>query len=117
MLLYPPALRGVPMKPTRRSFLQGAGVVAAAAFAPTLPAAAAENPPALPAPIAKLNSRKSEAKGITPAEREQRIERARELMRANKLDAVFLAGGTSLNYFSGISWWLSERLFAMVLPV
>src|SRR5262249_13689478 len=33
------------------------------------------------------------------------------------LDAVFLTGGSSLHYFTGIDWGLSERLFAMVLPV
>ena len=37
-------------------------------------------------------------------------------MQANKLDAMLLAEGTSLNYFSGVRWWGGERLFAMVLP-
>jgi Xaa-Pro dipeptidase len=103
------------MKPTRRGFLQGAGVVAAAALSPSI-VAAAEEQKSLPAAIARLKSRKSEAKPIAPAEREQRLERARELMAKNKLDGIFLCGGTSLRYFSGISWWLSERLFAMVVP-
>ena len=102
------------MRPTRRGFLQGAGIVAAAALTP--PLALADDGKPLPAPIAGLKSRKSEAQPITPAEREQRLERARELMRANKLDAILVCGGTSLRYFAGISWWLSERLFAMVLP-
>ena len=102
------------MKPTRRGFLQGAGVVAAAALVP--PLAAGEEQKPLPEPIARLKSRKAEAKPITKEEREQRLERARQLMAANKLDAIFLCGGTSLRYFSGISWWLSERMFAMVVP-
>jgi Xaa-Pro dipeptidase len=38
-------------------------------------------------------------------------------MAQNKIDALMLTGGTSLVYFSGIQWGLSERLFAMVLPV
>ncbi|MDQ1471824.1 MAG: Xaa-Pro dipeptidase [Bryobacterales bacterium] len=84
---------------TRRSLL----VTAAAAI------------PALPA-IAQLKSRRAEAKPITPGEREARIERARELMTANKLDAICLSGGTSLRYFTGIRWGTSERLFACVLP-
>src|SRR3954468_165044 len=103
------------MKPTRRGFLQGAGVAAAAAaLTPAL--AAADDAKPLPAPIAALKSRKSEANPISKEEREQRIERARELMPQNGLDAILLVGGTSLKYFTGISWWLSERLFAMVLP-
>ncbi|HLY99580.1 MAG TPA: Xaa-Pro peptidase family protein [Candidatus Angelobacter sp.] len=72
---------------------------------------------ALPAPIARLKSRRSEARPITLEERQQRIEKARRLMAENKLDAILMSGGTSLIYFSGIRWWLSERLFAMVLPV
>jgi Xaa-Pro dipeptidase len=37
-------------------------------------------------------------------------------MHEKKIDAIVLAGGTSLNYFTGIRWGNSERLFAMVLP-
>jgi Xaa-Pro dipeptidase len=37
-------------------------------------------------------------------------------MRENNLDAIVLAQGTSLRYFSGIRWEGGERLFAMVLP-
>jgi Xaa-Pro dipeptidase len=45
-----------------------------------------------------------------------RREQARRLMKDNAIDAIFVEGGTSLAYFTGLSWWLSERLFAMVLP-
>jgi Xaa-Pro dipeptidase len=81
----------------------------------TLLAAAAAAPLVTPA-FAQLKSRKSEAKPISSAEREARVDRARQLMAAEKLDAVCLAGGTSLNYFTGIRWGNSERLFACVLP-
>lgn len=37
-------------------------------------------------------------------------------MRANRINAVLLAGGTSLDYFTGIRWGNSERLFALILP-
>ncbi len=63
-----------------------------------------------------LPNRSSEAKPITPAERTERIARAQQLMAERKLDAIVLTGGTSLVYFSGIRWWNSERLFAMVIP-
>ncbi|MGE5113398.1 MAG: M24 family metallopeptidase [Acidobacteriaceae bacterium] len=55
-------------------------------------------------------------KPISNDERLARIERARELMKANGIDAIVLASGTSLTYFSGIRWWPSERFFAMVIP-
>jgi Xaa-Pro dipeptidase len=37
-------------------------------------------------------------------------------MAENKIDAICLAGGTSLNYFSGARWGNSERLFMMIVP-
>ncbi len=56
------------------------------------------------------------AKPIAMEERAARQEKARQLMTANHLDAILLADGTSLNYFAGVQWWGSERLFALVLP-
>ena len=38
-------------------------------------------------------------------------------MTANSLGAIVLTGGTSLDYFTGLQWGLSERLLALVLPV
>jgi len=70
----------------------------------------------LPKAITSLPNRRGEAHPITRAEREGRLERARVLMRANRLDGMVLAGGTSLEYFTGIRWGNSERLFAFVLP-
>lgn len=37
-------------------------------------------------------------------------------MAANRLDAIFLVGGSSLYYFTGTSWGRSERLFALIFP-
>jgi Xaa-Pro aminopeptidase len=107
------------MNSSRRRFLQTAGLVTTAAVAQPsslLTAQDAASEKNLPEPIAKLRSRKSEATPITPEERQQRLQRARELMAEKKLDAIMLSGGTSLVYFSGIHWWLSERLFAMIVP-
>ena len=81
-----------------------------------LAASAAGALTALPQAIAALPNRRSEAHPILLAERESRIDRARSLMRANRIDAISLAGGTSLDYFTGIHWENSERLFAFVLP-
>src|SRR5215510_12220050 len=71
----------------------------------------------LPPALANLKSLKGEAKPITTQERIERQERARQLMRANTMDAILLAPGTSLRYLTGIQWWGGERLFAMVMPV
>ncbi len=71
----------------------------------------------LPPSIARLTSMADQARPITVVERAGRVEKARRLMQDADIDALFLTGGTSLNYFSGMSWGLSERLFAMVIPV
>jgi Xaa-Pro dipeptidase len=100
---------------SRRNFLRG-GAVAAAGVAALSSTTLSADTKSAPSSIAGLKSMKSLAKPITVEERRQRIDRARQLMVENKLDAILMAGGTSLVYFSDIRWWLSERFFAMVLP-
>src|SRR5215510_5889672 len=58
----------------------------------------------------------SQAKPITREEYLQRQETARRYMRDAGIDAILLTGGTSLQYFTGAQWGLSERLFALVFP-
>jgi Xaa-Pro dipeptidase len=70
----------------------------------------------LPPSIAALSSMRNRAKPITADERRARIERARKIMGEQKIDAIILAGGTSLNYFTGIRWGNSERLTAVIIP-
>ena len=70
----------------------------------------------LPPSIAALTSMRDRATPITIDERRARIDRARALMAEQKLDAIVLAGGTSLVYFTGMRWGGSERLFAVVIP-
>src|SRR5215813_8764136 len=70
----------------------------------------------LPPSIEALTSMRSLAKPITADERRARLEKARRLMTEQKIDAIILAGGTSLNYFTGIRWGNSERLTAVVIP-
>ena len=53
---------------------------------------------------------------IGRAEREQRLEKARRLMRENNADALLIGAGASLRYFAGVPWGASERLVAMLLP-
>lgn len=83
---------------TRRTLLSSAMGAAGASFAAT------------------LQSRRGAARPITVEERGTRLDRARELMGQHKISAVCLAGGSSLQYFTGIRWGNSERLFVVVLP-
>lgn len=72
---------------------------------------------ALPPAIAALTSMKDQARPITVDERRARLDKARRLMAEHKIDALMLAGGTSLVYFTGMNWGNSERLTAVVIPV
>lgn len=104
----------------RRNFLVTASVAGVAACAPRDERAEAQQAPAdkkLPPAIAALQSMKAQAKPITVEERQARIAKATRLMGEKKLDAVLLAGGTSLSYFTNVSWGNSERMLAVVLPV
>jgi Xaa-Pro dipeptidase len=93
-------------------------------FAPVLGGLAVTRQPAnarpstgkLPPSIEALSSMRSQVRPISAEEREQRVAKAQQLMRENKLSAIVLTGGRSLFYFTGIRWGNSERLFAFVLP-
>ncbi|MGC1580492.1 MAG: Xaa-Pro peptidase family protein [Candidatus Acidiferrales bacterium] len=55
---------------------------------------------------------------ITPDERKARVARAQELMTNAKpqFSALFITPGTALFYFTGIRWWPSERILALLIP-
>ena len=53
---------------------------------------------------------------ITDDERRARIEKARRLMTENGIAAMFLEGGSSMFYFTGVRWGNSERTFGVVIP-
>ena len=53
---------------------------------------------------------------ITLQERLARVEKAQRLMVENKIEALLLDSGTSLTYFTGISWWPSERTMVAIIP-
>jgi Xaa-Pro dipeptidase len=99
---------------SRRDFLSTATAASAFTLLPGT-AAADQGGGSMPPSLAELTSMRHLATPITAEERRGRIERARALMKAHKLDAVLLAGGTSTVYFTNISWWLSERFFGAFL--
>ncbi|MBP7778872.1 MAG: aminopeptidase P family protein [Acidobacteria bacterium] len=99
---------------SRRSLITS-GALAAGALATTRTVDAGQAPTA-PASIASLTSMRGQAVPIRGDERRGRVEKARRLMGEHEVDALMLTGGTSLVYFSGIQWGLSERLFSLVIP-
>ena len=102
----------------RRDFLRTTTIAAGAALAAPAAIAQGQTPPAQPkdSPIGRLKRMTDGIVPITPEERLARQEKARRLMAENNIDAVVIEGGTTLNYFTGVSWGLSERTFVLVLP-
>jgi Xaa-Pro dipeptidase len=89
---------------SRRSILAGAGLTAGASLLPSLALAAqAERTIALPPPISR-------------EERLARVARAQALMQRNGIGSVLIESGPSLDYFTGVQWWRSERLTGAVIP-
>lgn len=102
---------------TRRHLISAIGIAAVSTPWAKAQRRGAQMPDLPPdSPILQLKSRRAEATPISVAERKARIARAQQLMRENKIDALVLTGGTSLDYFGGIRWGNSERLFTMVIP-
>src|SRR4030095_15930529 len=67
-------------------------------------------------PVDELKSMTDDVVPITVKEREARIEKAQRLLSENKIEALILDSGTSLQYFTGISWWPSERPMVAIIP-
>ncbi len=96
------------MNLTKRSFI----LTGSAALAATgLPACGSRNEKST-----KLRSLALNAAPITPAEHQARVEKVQRLMQVQGIDALLLEAGASLQYFTGIQWWRSERLTAAVIP-
>jgi Xaa-Pro dipeptidase len=56
---------------------------------------------------------------VVPIGREEyqaRIDKARRLMAEHGIGALLIEPGASMTYFTGVQWWRSERLTAIVLP-
>jgi len=86
--------------------MMSAGAIVASAAIPSGIAAAAQDelgPVKLPPPISN-------------EERLARLAKARDLMQRNGIGAVLVESGPSLDYYTGIQWWRSERLTGAVIP-
>jgi Xaa-Pro dipeptidase len=107
--------------PSRRTFLRSSSATAAALLALRGKAQAQheDSSPAVPVPpaIAALPNLSGQARPFTNEERLARIERARQLMIKNKIDAIILANNAKSSvYFANIRLGGSERLWALVIP-
>jgi Xaa-Pro dipeptidase len=105
---------------TRRRLIEFAA--ASAALTPALTFFAQEKPDksgrSLPASFDALKPLGSRVKPIASDEYQARIARAQQLLVQQRphMDALFVAPGTSLYYFTGVRWWPSERLLGLLIP-
>lgn len=90
----------------RRQLLLASGMLGAVPLTGLAHAAVAQagdlQPIKLPPPIGR-------------EERVRRLAKARALMQANDIGAIIVESGASLDYFTGIQWWRSERLTGAVI--
>ena len=98
------------MRTTRRAFLGWAGAAGALAAGATVPAGAAE------ARAAGLKSLTGSTQPISAAEHGARLAKVQSLMQQRHIAALLVESGSTLEYFTGIRWWRSERTTAALIP-
>jgi Xaa-Pro dipeptidase len=97
---------------SRRSLIAGAGAAAAAAAT----AGSSARADGAAAPAMGLKSITTGVQAISAEERLGRIARLQTLMTRQKIAALLVESGSSLEYFTGITWRRSERTTAAIIP-
>lgn len=100
----------------RRDFINLTAIAAAAGATSSFISCNANNKKETAADKEVLKSITGDVVPISTAEREARIAKAKRLLTENKMEALVLDAGTGLNYFTGISWWPSERTMVAIIP-
>ena len=98
---------------SRRSFLWGAS---AATLLSSRSILAKPAQPRGRADSTALKSLAGGAKPISAAERQARLSNVQSLMRQQKVAALLIEPGASLEYFTGIRWHRSERTTVAIIP-
>jgi Xaa-Pro dipeptidase len=94
------------MQWSRRDVMLSAGALA------SLNVAAAAPSPSAPG----LTSLTTAVKPISVEERRARLEKVQSLLRAQRVRALLIEPGSSLEYFTGVRWHRSERTTAAIVP-
>ena len=100
------------MNISKRDFLKASG---ASLVALSVTSQAKESPKN-PTPSSTLKDITGSVSGITLAERKARIAKAQKIMQHANIAALVLEPGPSMDYFTGIQWWRSERVTAVIIP-
>jgi len=103
---------------SRRSFLKSTAAASVFALRPIANPAAEDGADVRLAAFSGLKPLGSRVHPVRADEFQGRLMHAQKLMSelTPKFDALFLAPGTSLYYFTGVHWGASERLLGLVVP-
>jgi Xaa-Pro dipeptidase len=101
------------MNISKRAFLKASSAALATLPLSTLAASASAQVTSMTQSLSNITL---DVKPITAAERSARIAKAQNLMQQHNIAALILEPGAAMDYFSGIQWWRSERLTAVVIP-
>ena len=104
------------MSINRRNFIRVSASTAGAAALLTGVASCTPAETKTSSPLDDLSSMVKDIVPISVEERQSRIEKAQRLMVENKIDAIYLDGGTTMEYYTGINWGTSERMMAAIIP-
>lgn len=100
----------------RRDFINLSAMAAATTVAAGITSCSNGQAKEKGSPVDELQTMVGDVVPITVNEREARIEKAQRLLSESKIAALILDCGTSLQYFTGVSWWPSERTMVAIIP-
>ena len=101
------------MQFNKRQFLKASGAALATLPFSHAAVASATSKRAVTKPLKNLTDN---VIPVSAQERKTRIAKAQQLMQQHKIAAMILEPGAAMDYFTGIQWWRSERLTAVVIP-
>ena len=105
----------MPLK--RRDFIQLGAAVAASGIATGFASCSTKEKNAEDKTASSvLKSMTADVIPISLEERKARVEKAQRLLTEQNMGALVVDAGTSLIYFTGISWWPSERPMVAIIP-
>ncbi len=103
---------------SRRDLLKRGALLGTASVLPELAAEPQRQAAQAPEAFAKLQPIRERIRPITTEEFQARVRHAQRLMTEARpaFAALYVTPGTSLYYYTGVSWALSERLLALIIP-
>jgi Xaa-Pro dipeptidase len=104
------------MNVKRKDFIKLGALSVTASVIPGLSSCSAPDASKPKETKSNFSSLSADTKPISKAERESRIDKAQQLLAKNNMAALVLDCGTSMEYFTGVSWWASERTMVAIIP-